>query len=83
MDIKALHFGYLISRETFSVLWKQEVVSVEFNFKKRRYFFFLSYLSEKYKLEISSDSIWKIKLHRPRGQATKFLLIQVNLLLNS
>jgi RNA-dependent RNA polymerase len=80
MDVIALHFGYLISKETFSVLWKQEDVSVRFDLRKRKWFFFLSHLSEAFKLEISSDSIWQIKLHRPRGQTSKFLLIQVNLL---
>jgi RNA-dependent RNA polymerase len=77
MDITALHFGYQISKETFSVLWKQEDVSVSFDSNRRRLFFFLSYLSEEHKLELSFDSIWQIKLHRPSGQATKFLLIQV------
>jgi RNA-dependent RNA polymerase len=77
MDITALHFGYQISKETFSVLWKQEDVSVSFDSNRRRLFFFLSYLSEEHELELSFDSIWQIKLHRPRGQATKFLLIQV------
>jgi RNA-dependent RNA polymerase len=78
MDIKALHFGYQISKQNFSVLWKQEDVYVDFNLEKRKWFFFLSYLSEAYKLEISFDSIWQIKLHRPRGQSTMFLLLQVN-----
>ncbi|XP_059448412.1 probable RNA-dependent RNA polymerase 1 isoform X2 [Corylus avellana] len=78
MDIKALHFGYQISKETFSVLWKQEEdVSVGFDLEKRKWFFFLSHLSEAYKLEISYDSIWQIKLHRPRGQSTIFLLLQL------
>jgi RNA-dependent RNA polymerase len=81
MKIKALHFGYQISKETFAVLWKQEDVSVQFNLKRRKCFFLLSYLSEEYKLEISYDSIWKTQLYRPRGQASKFLLLQVNLLL--
>lgn len=85
MDITALHFGYQISKETFSVLWKQEDVSASFDLKMRKLFFFvsdLSDLSEQYKLEFSFDSIRQIKLHRPRGQPTKFLLIQVCLLLN-
>jgi RNA-dependent RNA polymerase len=77
MDITALHFGYQISKETFSVLWKQEDVSVNFDSNGKRLFFFLSYLSEEHELELSFDSIGQIKLHRPRGQATKFLLIQV------
>jgi RNA-dependent RNA polymerase len=78
MDIKALYFGYQISKQTFSVLWKQEDVSVRFDLRKRKWFFFLSHLSEAYKLEISYDSIRQIMLHRPPGQATKFLLIQVS-----
>ncbi|GLT53987.1 hypothetical protein SLA2020_272210 [Shorea laevis] len=77
MDITALHFGYQISKETFSVLWKQEDVSVSFDLKRRKIFFFLSHLYKEYKLEISYDSIWQIKLHRPRGQPTKFLLVQL------
>ncbi len=82
MDITALHFGYQVSKETFSVLWTQEQVYVSFDLNRRKMFFFLSYLSEEHKLELSFDSIWQIKLHRPRGQATMFLLIQVCLLLN-
>jgi RNA-dependent RNA polymerase len=84
MDITASHFGYQISKETFSVLWKQEDVSASFNLKMRKLFFLsdLSDLSEQYKLEFSFDSIRQIKLHQPRGQPTKFLLIQVCLLLN-
>jgi hypothetical protein len=78
MDVKALRFGYQISKQNFSVLWKQEDVYVDFNLEKRKWFFFLSHLSEAYKLEISFDSIWQIKLHRPRGQSTMFLLLQVN-----
>jgi RNA-dependent RNA polymerase len=77
MDITALHFGYQISKETFSVLWKQEHVSINFDLEMRKLSLFVSYLSEEHKLELSFDSIWQIKLHRPRGQATKFLLIQV------
>jgi uncharacterized membrane protein len=36
MDITALHFGYQISKETFSVLWKQEDVSASFDLKMRK-----------------------------------------------
>ncbi|XP_030958897.1 probable RNA-dependent RNA polymerase 1 [Quercus lobata] len=73
----ALHLGYQTSRESFSVLWKQENVFVEFDSKKRNLYFHFPYLSEKYKLEISYENIWQIQHHQPRGQAEKFLLIQL------
>ena len=78
MDNITLHFGYQTSREIFSVLWKQENVSVSFDSEKRRLRFFLSYLSVEYKLELSYENIRQIELHRPDGHATKFLRIQVS-----
>ncbi|KAM4119796.1 hypothetical protein ACJW30_03G086600 [Castanea mollissima] len=69
--------GPFTSRESFSVLWKQENVFVEFDSKKRNLYFHFPYLSEKYKLEISYENIWQIQHHQPRGQAKKFLLIQL------
>ena len=78
MDNITLHFGYQTSREIFSVLWKQENVSVSFDSEKRRLRFFLSYLSVEYKLELSYENIRQIELHLPSGQATKFLRIQVS-----
>ncbi|GMY18202.1 probable RNA-dependent RNA polymerase 1 [Fagus crenata] len=77
MDSITLHFGYQTSRESFSVLWKQENVSVSFDSEKRRLYFFLSYDSVEYKLEISYENIRQIELHYPNVQATKFLLIQL------
>ena len=76
----ALYFGYQTSRESFSVLLKQENVSVSFDSEKRRLYFFLSYDSVEYKLEISYENIRQIELHYPNGQATMFLLIQVSCL---
>ena len=78
MDNTALYFGYQTSREKFSVLWKQENVSVRYNLGKRKLYFCFSYLSEEYKLEISYENIWQIEQYRPHGQAKKFLLIQVS-----
>ena len=78
MDNIALHFGYQTSRETFSVLWKQENVFVRFDSKMRNLYFYFSGLSEEYKLELSYENIWKIELHHPCGQAKRFLLIQVS-----
>ncbi|XP_075659950.1 putative RNA-dependent RNA polymerase 1 [Castanea sativa] len=77
MDNIAMYFGYQTSREKFSVLWKQENVSVRYNLEKRKLYFFFSYLSEEYKLEISYENIWQIEQYRPHGQAKKFLLIQL------
>uniref|UniRef100_A0A6P6GIP9 RNA-dependent RNA polymerase n=1 Tax=Ziziphus jujuba TaxID=326968 RepID=A0A6P6GIP9_ZIZJJ len=77
MDDVKLHFGGQISEDKFSVLWKKKNVSVKFGMGIRNFYFFFSYLSVEYKLEVPSESIWKIELRRPRGQATKFLLIQL------
>ncbi|XP_030959743.1 probable RNA-dependent RNA polymerase 1 [Quercus lobata] len=77
MDNIALHLGYQTSRETFSVLWEQENVFVRFDSKMRNLYFYFSDLSEEYKLELSYENIWKIELHHPRGQAKRFLLIQL------
>ncbi|KAG2701579.1 hypothetical protein I3760_06G052500 [Carya illinoinensis] len=77
MDNVVLRFGNLVSRDNFSVLWKQEGVFGKFDFKMRRLYFFFSHLSVEYKFEISYENIWKIELYPPRGQATKFLLIQL------
>ncbi|KAL4639015.1 hypothetical protein ACB092_03G187600 [Castanea dentata] len=77
MDNIALHSGYQTSRETFSVLWKQENVFVRFDSKMRNLYLYFSDLPEKFKLELSYENIWKTELHHPRGQAEKFLLIQL------
>ncbi|XP_041014549.1 probable RNA-dependent RNA polymerase 1 isoform X2 [Juglans microcarpa x Juglans regia] len=77
MDNIVLRFGNQVSRDNFSVLWKQEGVFGKFDFKMRRLYFFFSHLSVEYKFEISYANIGKIELRRPCGQATKFLLIQL------
>ncbi|XP_034691829.1 probable RNA-dependent RNA polymerase 1 [Vitis riparia] len=77
MDRITLHFGYQMSDERFSVLWKAINVSVKFGFGLRKFYFFLSHGSEEYKLELSYENIWQIQLREPCGQNTKFLLIQL------
>uniref|UniRef100_A0A5B7AKX8 RNA-dependent RNA polymerase n=1 Tax=Davidia involucrata TaxID=16924 RepID=A0A5B7AKX8_DAVIN len=77
MESITLHFGCQISREKFSVLWSRKNVSVKFGFELRKMYFFLSYRSVGYKLQLSYENIWQIELYRPRGQTTKFLLIQL------
>ncbi|KAK1578735.1 hypothetical protein Q3G72_032736 [Acer saccharum] len=72
-----LSVGFQTSEEKFSVLWSQENVSVKFGTELRKFNFFLTYNSVEYKLEVSYESILKIKLHSPRGQTAMFLVIQL------
>jgi RNA-dependent RNA polymerase len=77
IDNITLHFGCQVSKEKFYALWNKENVSVKFGFGNRKIYLFLTYLSTKYKLELSYENIWQIELHRPLGQAKKFLIVQV------
>ncbi|KAF2305631.1 hypothetical protein GH714_007140 [Hevea brasiliensis] len=77
IDNVTLNFGCQISKETFSLLWKKENVSVKFGFRLRKFYFFFSFLSTDYKLELSYENIWHVDLHRPRGGTKNFLLIQL------
>ncbi|XP_041006286.1 probable RNA-dependent RNA polymerase 1 [Juglans microcarpa x Juglans regia] len=73
-NILAMHFGNQVSRDSFSVLWKQEDVFGNFDFKNEKLYFLFS---AEYKFEISYENISKIELYRPRAQATQFILIQL------
>lgn len=77
MEIVKLHFGCQISKERFSVLLTLSDVLVKFGMILKHFYFFFSYDSIEYKLEISYDNVSQIELHRPHGQLAKFLLIQV------
>lgn len=77
MESVTLYFGCQISKEKFSVLWEKEDISLKFGLGLRKLHFFLSYRCVHYKLELFYENIWQIELHRPRGQRSKFLLIQV------
>lgn len=77
MEHITLHFGCQISKEKFSVLWRVLGVSVNFGPGLRKLYLHLSYHQVEYRLELSYENVWKIQLHRPRGQTAKFLLIQV------
>ncbi|KAH0985407.1 hypothetical protein GBA52_012584 [Prunus armeniaca] len=66
-----------ISNEQFSVLWTLSDVSVKFGMILKHFYFFFSYDSIEYRLEISYDNVSQIELHRPHGQLAKFLLIQL------
>ena len=82
MDDVTLRFGCSVSTEKFSVLWEKENVSVKFGEGLRTLYFYLSHDSVDYKLELSYESIWQIVLHRSRGKTSKFLLLQVCLLIS-
>ncbi|XP_034921150.2 probable RNA-dependent RNA polymerase 1 [Populus alba] len=77
IDNITLHFGCQVSKDKFYALWHKENVSVNFGFVNRKIYLFLTYLSTKYKLELSYENIWQIELHRPRGQTKKFLNVQM------
>ena len=78
MESVTLHFGCQISKEKFSVLWKMEDITVKFGSGLRKMYFFFSCPFVDYKLELSYENIWQLELHRPPGQTSKFLLIQVS-----
>lgn len=79
MDNLQLHFGCQISKEKFSTFWTKAGVYLNFGIGMRKLHFMLSHDEVEYKLELSYENIWQIELHFRRGQATKYLLIQVGL----
>ncbi|XP_027360341.1 RNA-dependent RNA polymerase 1 isoform X2 [Abrus precatorius] len=76
VDVK-LHFGCQISKGRFSVFWKKVNVDVNFGIGMRKLHFLFSHHNVHYKLELSYENIWKIELHRPRGETASYLLIQL------
>ncbi|KAM5566909.1 RNA-dependent RNA polymerase 1-like [Rosa sericea] len=77
-ELVTLHFGCKISEEKFTVLWTKSDVSVKFGMElKKNVHLSFSYDFVEYKLELPSDTIFRIELHCPRGQFRKFLLIQL------
>ncbi|PIA63818.1 hypothetical protein AQUCO_00201270v1 [Aquilegia coerulea] len=77
LEATALHFGNQVSKERFLVLWKGMDVLVNIGVGLRKMEFLLTHNCRAYKIVFSYDSIWQIELRCPRGQKTKFLLIQV------
>ncbi|KAJ0987263.1 hypothetical protein J5N97_005619 [Dioscorea zingiberensis] len=73
-----LHLGCAVSAEKFSFQWSCKGVIVDFGFDLRKIVFFISSESQSYKLDLSYDSIWEIKLLRSAENHEKFLLIQVH-----
>ncbi|KAM0952796.1 putative RNA-directed RNA polymerase [Dioscorea sansibarensis] len=83
-----LFLGCPISSEEFSVLCRFNNVRVDFGANLRKICFFISSGNQSYKLELSYESIWEIKLlrcHKGRKfhkgkkseEGKKFLLVQV------
>ncbi|XP_062109725.1 RNA-dependent RNA polymerase 1-like [Humulus lupulus] len=74
-----LYFGCQVSKKMFSVLWKTKNVGMKLRTQLRKpcLYFYFSYSSAEYKLELSHKSIWQIELHRPLGQTTMFLVLQL------
>ncbi|KAE8654455.1 RNA-dependent RNA polymerase 1 [Hibiscus syriacus] len=76
IDDLMLHFGYPVSRDKFSVLWNQPNVSFKYGPKLDKLYFFMSYNSVDYKLELFNDNVWRIVLHYLPDQTNKCLVIQ-------
>ncbi|KAL2518693.1 RNA-dependent RNA polymerase 1 [Abeliophyllum distichum] len=77
MERVTLNFGCQISREKFSVLWKNTSVSVQFGIGLKKMYFLFHFNNVDYKLQLSYENIWQIVLYRPRGQTAKLLLMQL------
>ncbi|KAL1151322.1 hypothetical protein V6Z11_A09G034000 [Gossypium hirsutum] len=75
IDDLMLHFGSPASKGKFIVLWNQSHVSFKYGQKLDKLYFFLSYNSVDYKLELYNDNVWQMVLHYMPDH-TKKLLIQ-------
>ncbi|CAN6478998.1 unnamed protein product [Victoria cruziana] len=72
-----LHFGCLVSKETFSVLYSKSNVNVEFGFGLRKIYFFLACGDVEYKLDLYYENVWQIQLRHQKGMNEKYLLFQL------
>nr|GMD21849.1 probable RNA-dependent RNA polymerase 1 [Ipomoea batatas] len=77
METLTLYFGCQTSKERFYSIWRGGIVSIKFGYGLKKMHLFLSYLSTEYKLQLSYEHIWEIKLYRPHHRNVKFLVIQV------
>lgn len=80
MEGVSLHFGCQVSKERLSVLCEMQNVSVKFGFGLRKLYFGVSWSMASYKLQLSYENIWQVKLHCPHGGAARFLVIEVSLI---
>ncbi|KAI3734096.1 hypothetical protein L6452_13558 [Arctium lappa] len=77
MDGITLHFGCQVSKEVLQALCEMRNATVRFGFGLRRLYFQVSYPTTSYKLQLSYDNIWQVQLHRSRGHAASYLVIQL------
>nr|GMD23409.1 probable RNA-dependent RNA polymerase 1 [Ipomoea batatas] len=77
MESLTLYFGCQTSKERFYSIWRGGIVSIKFGYGLKKMHLFLSYLSTEYKLQLSYEHIWEIKLYRPHHRNVKFLVIQL------
>ena len=80
MEGATLHFGCQVSKEILHVLCEMRNTSVKFGFGLRRLYFVVSYLTTCYKLQLSYENIWQVQLRRSRGKSSRFVVIQVSLI---
>ncbi|KAL1106721.1 hypothetical protein V6Z11_D04G224400 [Gossypium hirsutum] len=77
IDDLVLHFGNPASKDKFTVLWNQSRVSFKYGLKLDKLYFFLSYNSVDYKLELYNENVLQMVLHYVPDQTKKCLLIQL------
>ncbi|KAL6569740.1 hypothetical protein OROMI_014254 [Orobanche minor] len=77
MDGITLHFGCQVSKEILQVLCEMRNATVKFGFGLRRLYFEVKYPATSYKLQLSYENIWQVHLHRLRGLASSYLVIQL------
>nr|GMD23411.1 probable RNA-dependent RNA polymerase 1 isoform X1 [Ipomoea batatas] len=78
MENLTLYFGCQTSDKRFYSIWGGGIVSIKFGYGLKKMHLFLSYQSTEYKLQLSYEHIWEIKLYRPHRRNVKFLVIQVD-----
>ncbi|XP_031492049.1 probable RNA-dependent RNA polymerase 1 [Nymphaea colorata] len=72
-----LHFGCLISKQTYYILYTKSIVKVEFGFGLRRIYFFLACGDVEYKLDLYYENVWQVQLRHQRGVNKRYLLFQL------
>ncbi|KAJ9554107.1 hypothetical protein OSB04_018152 [Centaurea solstitialis] len=77
MDGITLHFGCQVSKEILQVLCEMRNATVKFGFGLRRLYFEVKYPATSYKLQLNYENIWQVHLHRSRGLASSYLVIQL------
>ncbi|KAL3751152.1 hypothetical protein ACJRO7_012034 [Eucalyptus globulus] len=77
LDNVTFYFGCPNSEDKFNALWESPNASVKFGSGTRKLFFFLTYNSVDYMLELSYENIQRIQLYQPLRETLKYLVIQL------